>query len=356
MVNWKHIRELEADKLVTVREHSSGELFIVNYTNKAQFSGKDSWTPLLKQCRGLILDKEGDIISRPFEKFFNLEEHENEEIPQESFEVFDKWDGSLGISYYFDGQWGLATRGSFESEQAAQGSLMLDDMIDEVWPKLNPMDPNCTYLFEIIYPENRIVVDYKKERRLVLLSVIDTDTGNELSYDKIKSFGFPDVAKRYPDYINLNKILKPEGENNKEGYVIRFQSGMRVKLKYPEYFRLHRLMSGLSNVGVWEMCRDSEDLYNIIHSLPDDIALWVDFTARKLYKQYYHDYEWHLIEVSTWRTAYSFPGKSRKEFAEQVKRMEDRCIPALMFALYDNKPVSKIIWSHIKPKHEAINS
>ena len=37
--------------------------------------------------------------------------------------------------------------------------------------------PGKTYLFEIIYPENRIVVDYGDYKGLVLIDVIDNETG-----------------------------------------------------------------------------------------------------------------------------------------------------------------------------------
>ena len=56
-----------------------------------------------------------------FNKFFNMEEHQPEEIPNETFEVFEKLDGSLGILFWYQGQWILATKGSFTSDQAIRG-------------------------------------------------------------------------------------------------------------------------------------------------------------------------------------------------------------------------------------------
>ena len=46
---------------------------------------------------------------------------------------------------------------------------------------LGTLDREYTYLFEIIYPSNRIVVDYGSSRRLVLLAAVHTQTGIELA-------------------------------------------------------------------------------------------------------------------------------------------------------------------------------
>ena len=73
-----------------VNNHPSLPLSIYNYSRETQFNEK--WDDITLMCRGLILDKEGNVIARGFNKFFNLEEHYPEEIPNESFEVFEKID------------------------------------------------------------------------------------------------------------------------------------------------------------------------------------------------------------------------------------------------------------------------
>ena len=135
-------------------------------------------------CRGLIARGDGTIVARPFPKFFNLDEiiARGESLPAEDFEVFDKLDGSLGILYHDSaGHPRIATRGSFLSEQAARGTGLLREKYGDL-----RFDPACTYLFEIIYPENRIVVDYAGLTDLVLLAVIDTDSGAERPYEWIR--------------------------------------------------------------------------------------------------------------------------------------------------------------------------
>ena len=113
-IDFNAVREQVASKYITVRKHPFADLFIYNYTPRAMYEGY--WTPETMACRGLIANGQDRIVARPFRKFFNVSELEV--LPSEPFGIYDKLDGSLCISYQTDGQIRLATRGSFESEQA----------------------------------------------------------------------------------------------------------------------------------------------------------------------------------------------------------------------------------------------
>ena len=157
---------------ITCRNHPTCGYVIYNYTARTQY--EQYWTEQTKLCRGLILDKDGAVIARPLEKFFNIGEYNQHthlgKLPNYTyFDVFEKMDGSLGILYTRpDGKVGLATRGSFESPQALKGQ----EILNKKYPNI-VMNPKYTYLLEIVYPENRIVVDYEGQEDLVLLSIIE---------------------------------------------------------------------------------------------------------------------------------------------------------------------------------------
>ena len=102
--------------LVVKNEHPTLPISIYNYSRKTQY--ENNWDEITKQCRGLILDNEGYVIAKGFDKFFNMEELVSEDIPNETFEVFEKLDGSLGILFWYEGKWILSTKGSFFSEQS----------------------------------------------------------------------------------------------------------------------------------------------------------------------------------------------------------------------------------------------
>ena len=123
--------------------HPTLDLTIWNYSPRVQYERQ--WDDITIQCRGLVTNSKGEIVARPFKKFFNYEEHKQEDLPNEEFVVYEKMDGSLGILFYYENEWILATRGSFTSEQSIKGTEML-----KKYP-LEKLDRNNTYLFEIIY-------------------------------------------------------------------------------------------------------------------------------------------------------------------------------------------------------------
>ena len=163
--------------LVVKQTHPTLPLSIYNYSRTCQFGRY--WDDITLNCRALILDNEGNVIAKSFQKFFNIEELGPHEIPNEPFEVFEKMDGSLGLFFHYQGEWYMATKGSFISEQSVRGM--------KIARKYN-LDKICvhgyTYIFEIIYPENMICVNYGESERLVLLSIMDSD-GVEIPYEDI---------------------------------------------------------------------------------------------------------------------------------------------------------------------------
>lgn len=229
------IQDEIASGYINEQAHPSAPLRILNYSQRAQFDWR--WNAATMQCRGLIVDADWNVVARPFEKFFSFEQLGGD-VPVEPFEAYEKMDGSLGILYFLDGVPQIASRGSFISDQAKRATDMLSDKYAGA-----QFDENHTYLFEIIYPENRIVVDYGDREELVLLAIIETATGKEIPLSEYDS-PFP-VVKRYDGFSQFDELLATQ-DQSREGFVVRFESGQRVKIKFDEYKRLHKLLTGVS--------------------------------------------------------------------------------------------------------------
>ena len=312
--------------LISKQKHPTEELYIYNYTNEVQYS--KFWDEVTLNARGLILDGGGNVVAKPFPKFFNMEELK--EIPNLPFEVYDKMDGSLGILYWIGDIPYIATRGSFISEQAIHASKLLQLKYKHIFPKLNK---NHTYLFEIIYPENRIVVDYGDLDDLILLAILRKD-GSEY----LEDVGFP-IVKKY-DGISDFKILKNLNLKNKEGFVIRFSSGLRMKIKFEEYIRLHRIMTGVSNIDIWEYLKDGIPMRDILDRVPDEFYDWV----KKIQEDLICKYE-EIKEIC------------KKDYKELNTKKETALYfqtckyPAILFGMLNGKDISKIIWKLVRPKY-----
>lgn len=235
--------------LVTDRRH--GGLRILNYTNKATYS--EAWDEVTTLCRGLVVDDRGEVVARPFPKFFGVQEPHAPAIPDGcAMHVTEKLDGSLGIAYRHDGQTWITTRGRLDSPQGRQGT--------EIWRERYAsvrFGPDVTPLFEVIYPENRVLVDYGTTRDLVLLAVIDIATGADLPLGAIDWPGPVAAVRRFG---SVDEIIAGAEEDSDdaltEGFVARFDTGgdgphLRVKVKSGRYVDLHRLKYGLNARRVW---------------------------------------------------------------------------------------------------------
>jgi RNA ligase len=236
------------------------------------------------------------------------------------------------------GEWIMATRGSFTSPQAIKGKEILNKY------DISPLRKDNTYLFEIIYPENRIVVDYGNEEKLVVLGAIHTETGDEVSDSALftmTGLGF-EVVTTYKTWGESYDLLKEEISKEKEGYVIRFKNGFRMKIKGDEYVRLHRILTNISNRDIWEYLKDNKPFDELLEKVPDEFNEWVKETVRDLtvrFENIDNDYNDIFNSINT---------INRKDFAEKALRYTHSSI---LFAMYDGKPTHNIIWKIIYPSY-----
>jgi RNA ligase len=342
-IDWDVLREYIANNLITANKHPEYNIWILNYSPKAQ--SMRFWDEYTLSCRGMVIDAEGNILARPFQKFKNYEEHDPSEIDLDKpFVIYEKLDGSLIIVFYYEvkREWIVASRGSFISEQSLEAKKMLG-------LKTEKLNTNCTYLFEVIYPENRIVVNYGDRRELVLLANIVTETGEEIPHDElVRLYSNYFTVVNLFDMGNITDLnqLKELDEENQEGFVIRFDNGFRVKVKFSEYVRLHGILTNVSNLTVWEHLKNGYDFDELLDRVPDEFYDWLKKTVRIL-RNRYNDIErqallefvriYHVNEIT-----------ERSLFAEHAKLSEHRSI---LFKLYDKRGYSDIIWKSIRPEY-----
>ena len=316
--------------------HPTLDLTIYNYSQKTQY--ERMWNEETLSCRGLVLDSLGNVVARPFKKFFNLSEVEGE-IPDLPFEVFEKMDGSLGIFFWYNGNPIFASRGSFTSDQSKVGWEILKGM------DYKNLKRGVTYLFEIIYPENRIVVDYGDTEKLVLLGAIETFTGEEIPYSGIgENLERFELVRKWSNKKSISELAK-ENDLIREGYVLRFSNGYRVKVKFEEYCRLHKIITNVSNIDIWEKLKDGLPLNEILDKVPDEFYGWVKNTENRLREEFQDtlgDSEKILYSIRK-----KLGDSERKVYAEEIKKNIN---PGILFNLLDGKNPDQVIWKLVRPK------
>lgn len=215
----------------------NGNLTLYDYTTQCELKG--NWNYHTRSARGLVLDDQSNVLARPFPKFFNFNEREEvyeQNLPQNEIpEIAEKLDGSLVIIFQANRvsqpsdspKWVAVTRRSWNNQQ----SKWANNWLIENQIRLKPF---YTYCFELIAPWNQVVVKYPTER-LVLTGMID-QYGNDLSYQEIAAFADAqklDVVSFFRQEISLIDV--EDISHDLEGYVARFSTGLRVKIKAPWY-------------------------------------------------------------------------------------------------------------------------
>jgi RNA ligase len=356
--------EMREQGYIRTQVHPTLQLNIAKYSEKAAYERK--WNAATLACRGLIYNPVTmEVVARPWSKFFNYGESLVAIGTDDPVEVYDKVDGSLGIMYPLTKglEYLLATVGSFTSEQAIKGSLMLVDAhCDGLFSQLK-VDDNFTFLFEIVYPANRIVLDYHGESALYLLGAVNKEYGYYLGPNEAAGIlGWKGKIAETFSFKTIDEALAADYRPNAEGYIIRSGSTI-VKLKQDDYLQLHRIITNTNAKTVWRIlgktimeangidyktmsrtlgCSVEEvksimDFDQMIDNVPDEFYNWLSKIQKNLIEQFYS------VKKIIYDTYYKYIDlvDDRKKFAKAVR--DEEHISAL-FNLLDGKSISSVLY------------
>jgi RNA ligase len=166
-----------------------------------------------------------------------------------------------------------------------------------------------------------------------------------------------------------------------EGFVLRFADGTRVKVKYAEYVRLHRLMTGVTERDVWravafddmmarrfllkdiapvlKCSKDELDkmlaapygaLATIVDGTPDEFDAWIRSVEASLLER-----QNALLQeaVLAYTNVMALVGAGdRGTFARTLMETygSHKTVMSLCFSLLDNKPLLPTIWKSLYPE------
>lgn len=332
--------------------HKNLPLTIYNYSRTCQYD--KSWNDITLKCRSLVLDDEGNIVANSLPKFFNIEEHivdgiYNFDITQ-PYEVFEKMDGSYIQLYYYNGEWVINSKGSFSSDHVGYAWEIIRE---KYLPALNWLEKGLqryTYIFELIYPDTRIVCDYGDEKELYLLSVRDRD-GSELNLEM-----FEDKFKLVPSHTKLSfDELKALNLKNKEGFVLKFKDGMRLKIKFSDYVELHKIITNISSYDIYNFLKEGKDISILLENTPDEFDDWVHKKVAELKSKYDKiDFYSRKLFVELGDKLGIRENYSKRDFAMLLLDMPElpSYVKSILFNMFDKKDYSHIIWKFIKPDYE----
>lgn len=305
---------------------------------------------VLRECRGLIFDSTGKLISRPFHKFFNVNEREETLVRNidmtRAHVAMEKMDGSMIRPLGLSGHLRLATKmGVTEVAMNAETWLASQPLIKKEWLWFC-MENEVTPLFEWTSRQNQIVLDYAADN-LVLLACRHNTTGEYFMpnpddgcpFDIVPQYGSVDLTLE--DYVERQR--QAEG---REGDIIRFSDGHMIKIKNDWYVRIHKTLDRIRFDRHIVNLILHEEIDDVIPMLPQESVDRVRDFETKFWKAF-RVKESKLHELH--RTAWLKYQADRKRIAlEFVPLMEHKADAQFIFRMIDGNTARELLLSHIE--------
>ena len=247
--------------------------------------------PVRAECRGLIFDKSGKLISRPYHKFFNVGEKSYTSVDSLDLSmphvVLDKLDGSMIRPIPCDTGFRLGTKAGV-TDVAMNAEVFIADKPNYSEFIEYLLMIGATPIFEWVSRKNRIVVDYDKDD-LILTAIRYNTTGRyvnyETTYDLATRYNIPIVrawGKSYCREGNVAGFVESirEWSDDAEGIIIRFDDGRMLKVKTADYVLRHKCKESIrleKNVLSVILNDSLDDLLPLLDSSPSDRDRIVEF-------------------------------------------------------------------------------
>jgi RNA ligase len=222
----------------------------------------------------------------------------------------------------------------------------------------------------------RIVIDYKERQELVLLAVIDNETGEEYSPESLESaateLGFNTPLNFQLTLEQARAASLGYGKCDEEGYVLTwYRDGVppfRLKMKFIEYLRLHRMVTGVSPKRIWEVLSTDQSI-ELQEYLKQSTPWFSKFVQKWIkvldgeYKRLY-DHGCCAYNRAQAKVESTFPNgfvtlsqlhAGRRLFANTATAPENKEFSAIAFAMLDGKQIAPVIWKMVRRMTHGAN-
>lgn len=325
---------------VTVHENPDKKIF--NYTYSRLTEQENHWNEITLRTRGLILDSNGRIIFNCPSKFFNFQQNnfanDTYERLKDDFKIYEKLDGSA-IWVVNDSEYGfvVSSKSSFTSEHAEWAKEIIEQKFKE---KDSIFKEGICYCFELIHPENRIVVDYGEEKTLKLWG-LKTQSGETIELeDNIVDTSYFETPKLLGTNNDKTAIDNYINQKNVEGVVLKGIGDDRIKIKSQTYLELHRIKTECTPNRILELLMSGKRVsdYDFPDEFLKEVQTYEDIYLKK-YQQIHNQIE------SAEKVLHNLSDK-------EIGLAEiDGFLKSGIFNLRRKKDVSKLIWRKVKEEN-----
>ena len=318
------LNEVEGNKFFKVIENENLVKISYRFNSPKVFN-----TPLKRELRGITFLKDlGKVASRPYHKFFNL--NETEESREENFEgrelLFrEKLDGVMLHPVLVGKEVKLLTQKDFSNLQTQKGEELLKRNEKLYLFTKELLQKGYTPVFELVSPEFQVVVP-QEEEELYITEIRENETGEyflEKLEGELKERGIK-VPKKKVSTIEKVKEELLERENF-EGYVLKDFKRKEpfptfVKVKSPWYYKAHYAFTYLHNIP-------PHKLFNLYLTGKSD-ELFSQITNQKVKEKREEELE-KMVELYLTLLDLIRKGKKPREITKEIKRTFSREFKAL---------------------------
>ena len=356
-----HIKD-RPEFIIAERPYGKIINYMVSMADTFDMNGPDDLGGAIRrECRGIIFDTEGRIMSRPFHKFFNVNEREETQTHlidmTQPHVIMEKMDGSMIRPILVNGVVRLATKmGVTSVAEEAENFLVDSTQYFKIYKWLkNCVTSGVTPIFEYVAPTNKIVIDYA-EPKLVLLAMRNNITGNyympdQAPFEVVPMYGSVDGG--LAEYIARAREMQ-----GREGDIIRFADGHMLKVKNDWYVRIHKTK---------DLIRTDRNIADIIvNEQLDDILPLLDATDLAIVHAYEKRFDAALENVlgrleGLVTLARVLHGGVKKDVAINfIPNLVNKEDASFIFSALDGKELRPLVIKKIKdsvgngPKYEAM--
>ena len=282
-----HFNSESGDKFrnyIDVSFSSDGHYVAFNYADKFFFDSinkeyadkqRPKWSMQMRMSRGITFDTEtGDVVSFPYEKFFNMNEYIDgdlanlaKKVATQKYIATEKVDGILIHAFYdkHNDKVRLGTRAMLDPDEkgfidTAERLMKRGGRYDDIKTMLQN---GKSMVLELIDPKYRVVIGYGAKSVLVLHGIRDLKSskmeGFKETGDIAKNFGLGAVSGRQFNSFEELAEFQAKSKEDVEGFVLRFEDGSMIKAKTEAYFDKLKGLKALSYPKIAESILNGDD-------------------------------------------------------------------------------------------------
>ena len=296
-----------------------------------------------RELRGIIFDTEtGEILRRPFHKFFNVNEREETQdhvvdLSQEH-RILEKLDGSMIAPFIVNDQmiWGTKM-GATDVAKPVEEFVEANSHYRQ-FAKFT-ISRGYTPIFEWCSRKQRIVLDYKEDQ-LILTAIRDLTTGRYMSHDLMEahaeSYRIP-VVRAFEPQTDMKAFVQYVRDlEDREGFVVRFADGHMLKLKCHWYLQIHKAKEAI--------LQDRNIVELILDNKLDDVKAHLQAEDRDRLSQFEYDFNLEVasscISIEYILYGIKADGVDRRTFALEIAPNFSQYDRAAVFSCWDD--ISKV--------------